>query len=87
VIFALDETVYDNGDGWISRGTAERDQLIEHREGVPWHEAPVPSRWHRCTPQTRGLLADVERCACGAIRSRHGLGSGSWGERNSRKRS
>lgn len=48
-------------------GTVE----LEHLDGVPWWEASVPRRWHRCRVQSRGhiSLSDyVERCACGAIR-------------------
>jgi hypothetical protein len=56
-------------------------EYIEHLDGVPWYEAGVPGRWHRCKPRTRGLLHRpvtrrasepaldyVERCACGATR-------------------
>jgi hypothetical protein len=52
---------------------------ISHRDGVWWHDAPIPRRWHRCTPWTRSLLAD--RCACGAIRTPFG-----WTDKNSRRR-
>jgi hypothetical protein len=41
---------------------------IEHLDGVPWHDAPAPPRWHRHWPQSRSRQA--ERCACGAIRFR-----------------
>ena len=40
-------------------------------DGIPWNEARIPSRFHLCTPQTRGYtnyFTYVERCACGAIR-------------------
>lgn len=51
-------------------------------DGIPWHQAPKPRRWHRCKAQTRGWirwLTYVERCACGAI------GDGRvWANRNSR---
>jgi hypothetical protein len=43
----------------------------KHDGGVPWWEAKVPHRWHRCKPQTTGAtsgLGLVQRCACGAIR-------------------
>lgn len=53
----------------------------EHLDGVKWFEAPVPRRWHRCTPQTRawiGLFTRVERCACGAIR----IDEGFWHNKN-----
>lgn len=63
---------------------AERDAGTEHVNGVRWHEAPLPRRWHRCRTQTSGWvgLTRVERCACGAL-SRNG---GRWLERNSRRR-
>jgi hypothetical protein len=53
-------------------------------DGVPWYEAPIPKRLHRCWPQTKGrynYLTLVERCACGSIRRP----DGPWIERNSRK--
>lgn len=59
---------------------------LEHRDGIPWWEAPVPRRWHKCSAQTVGWLSCgyVERCACGAI---SGLGArGYWFDRNSRRR-
>lgn len=31
------------------------DPQIEHRDGIEWHQAPIPPRWHRCKAQTRGL--------------------------------
>lgn len=56
----------------------------ENLNGVWWHKAPLPRRWHRCTPQTRATLNGlrVERCACGATR----LDGHAWIERNTRKR-
>ena len=63
--------------------------FIEHRDGVPWHDAPVPRKWHRCSAQSWGWVGSyglryVERCACGAIRlhKKH-----PWDERNTRSRS
>lgn len=49
----------------------------ESLDGVIWADAPLPRRWHRCTPQTRGWLGAnyTERCACGATRLR---ASGPW---------
>lgn len=44
---------------------------VEHLEGVPWHDAPLPRRFHRCWPQTRAWMnyfERIERCACGAGR-------------------
>lgn len=59
--------------------------MVEHLDGIAWHEAPIPAKSHECRPQTRGLLDDIERCACGALQFRHGPGSQIWGERNSRE--
>jgi len=58
--------------------------MIEHLDGVPWHQAPKPRRWHRCWPQTRGWMnyfTTVDRCACGAVRLDD---SPPWINRNSR---
>lgn len=55
--------------------------LLSHLNGVPWHEAPLPRRLHRCWPQTRVFLhlRRVDRCACGATRlDDHGL----WIDKN-----
>jgi hypothetical protein len=51
--------------------------------GVVWAEAPVPARWHRCQPQTRGRIGPdyIERCACGAIRDG---ACGPWARKNDR---
>jgi hypothetical protein len=59
------------------------DLELVHANGVPWWEAKVPHRWHRCRVQTSGVhrFVQVERCACGAIR----LDGRVWLERNSRK--
>jgi len=53
--------------------------------GVFWHEAKIPSRFHRCYAHTSGIAGFkiVERCACGAIRFD---GSG-WMEKNARRKS
>jgi hypothetical protein len=44
--------------------------IAEHRGGVEWWRAPIPRRWHRCTPWTIALVDDerVDRCACGGLR-------------------
>lgn len=53
-------------------------------DGVTWHKAPLPRRWHRCSTWTRGyLMGQIDRCACGAVR--YG-GSGSWFDRNSTRK-
>jgi hypothetical protein len=42
---------------------------IRHHNDIPWYDAPIPRRWHKCKPQTWGWIefTYVERCACGAI--------------------
>jgi len=65
---------------------AEAEGGILHLDGVPWWEAPLPRRWHRCRVQTSGLLHPgelVERCACGAFR----LNGRYWIDRNERRKS
>jgi hypothetical protein len=59
---------------------------VEHFHGIPWHDAPVPSRFHRCRVQTRGYIhyfTPVQRCACGAIRMDNHR---RWLDRNSRRK-
>lgn len=60
--------------------------LTEHRDGIPWDQAPLPRRFHWCRAWTVGYspaLGRVERCACGA----HAYGSmGGWSGKNSRRR-
>lgn len=62
---------------------------IEHFDGIPWYDAPIPRRWHRCKPQSRTCFDAgwagrdaIERCACGAIRYQRGV----WIRRNDRRR-
>lgn len=48
------------------------DPDVKHKDGVPWHKAPVPPGDHHCWVQTSGWtgeegLTQVLRCACGAI--------------------
>lgn len=60
---------------------------VTHRDGVAWFDAPIPRRWHRCSPQTKGWhnLTLVLRCACGAIGG-YEYGRLVWDERNSRRK-
>lgn len=53
--------------------------------GVRWHDAPRPRRWHQCEVQTRAWLNFelIERCACGAMR--HGGIQHRWINRNERR--
>lgn len=59
-------------------------KLNVHFDGIPWHEAPIPRRLHRCKVQTAGTLvgSEIDRCACGGIRWDNGI----WFERNSRRK-
>lgn len=59
------------------------DTELWHRGGVAWHDAPIPSRWHRYGWMNYVEL--MERCACGAIRVRRGRRN--WWGRNERRRS
>lgn len=70
-------TVHDSGS-----------TTMKHLGGVPWHEAPLPPRVHRCWAQTDGRInyfEQVQRCACGGIRTSAVKGS-DWFERNSRRK-
>jgi hypothetical protein len=76
---------------WVEVFRADDGPLVECVDGVWWHEAPAPRRWHRCRAQTRALMTSavdrrplyIERCACGAIREG---ARGLWWERNNRRR-
>lgn len=68
----------------LDAGDTDREDL----NGVPWWDAPIPHRLHRCTVQSRGWinwLTRVERCACGAIRIDGRFGSG-WHRKNERRK-
>lgn len=61
----------------------------EHRDGIPWHEKPIPFAFHRCKAQTWEVIGiiRVETCACGATRStdvRFNF-STTWGNKNCRQ--
>lgn len=58
---------------------------ITDRDGISWHEAPLPPVRHRCEAWTKGWsgLTLVERCACGGIRMDGRFGT--WSEVNKRK--
>lgn len=65
----------------------EEDEAEERRNsvgGVPWAEAPIPPRIHRCYAHTTGWIGfdQIQRCACGAIRNTRFNG---WLEKNSRR--
>jgi hypothetical protein len=44
--------------------------LIEHKDGIWWYEAPLPPKKHECEPWTSAWegFTQVQRCACGSIR-------------------
>jgi hypothetical protein len=49
---------------WTAKWTAAEERIgVVHRDGLPWNEAPLPRRWHRCAPWT--TLNGYWRCACG----------------------
>lgn len=54
---------------------------ITHVGGVPYYEAPLPPRLHRCRPWTVNARLDVERCPCGSRR----IDRGRWKLRNDRR--
>lgn len=60
---------------------------IDNKGGVPWWEAPIPRRWHRCSAQSTLQLSDsstVARCACGATSITFPGEKPFWLDRNSR---
>lgn len=85
------------GGSWSAQGfktqpdtTEDRDRrrhrkaAVEHRNGIPWYESPIPDPEHACTTQTSGILDQkrVERCACGAVRVEIEGRTGIWVNRN-----
>lgn len=74
-------------EGWdpLSPSIVGAPLEMYHLDGVPWWEAPLPSKRHQCVRQTyawSGYFNSIERCACGAIR-RDGR-FGVWDQRNER---
>lgn len=70
-------------------------EYIEHLDGTCWFDTKKPWRFHRCRPQTRGMIQGTgqvlyytERCRCGGIRmTRPGYENMmGWAQRNSRKK-
>lgn len=49
------------------------------KDGIPWHEAPLPRRWHRCSVWSLNIFG--ARCACGAC-----WFEAHWCDRNARRR-
>lgn len=60
--------------------------ISAHLNGVPWHRAPLPRRWHPCSPQTKAkhFHYTVERCACGAARTN--MTRPRWAGKNARRK-
>lgn len=77
---------YSSGDDPDNVWAQDRDS-IQHCGSTSWRDAPIPRRWHRCTPWSTHYnpahLVDAERCACGALRLD---GHGPWIYRNTRCR-
>lgn len=55
-----------------------------HKDGIPWDEAPIPRRWHRCKVQTEEWfgLRQYPLCSCGGLKTPYG-----WTMKNSRRKS
>jgi len=72
-------------ENWVLEYRSEDGTVeLENLDGVPWEIAPLPRRFHRCAPQTRGwisMFTRIKRCACGGI-NYGGIG---WFEKNSRR--
>lgn len=71
---------------WVKESVITPSVEVEHVDGIPWYDASIPRKIHRCKPQTRGYynwVNYVERCACGAIRL---YKNDRWIDKNSRKR-
>jgi hypothetical protein len=69
---------------WLGTGQPVE---VRHRNNLPWYDAPLPRRWHRCRPQTDGWLnlTRVQRCACGAIRDVYRGRWSCWVWKNTRR--
>jgi len=59
--------------GWRGSVTG----LYLHNDDIPWYKAPIPRRWHRCNPQSVGVLGTgfirtvILRCRCGSLLRGH----------------
>lgn len=77
--------MFETPEGFTTVGSWDGGRFeVAHRNGVPWFEAPLPHRFHRCKVQTQGWvdLDFIERCACGAVRLQR---SGWWRKNETRK--
>jgi hypothetical protein len=70
---------------------ARDEPSITDRDGIPWDQAPIPPRWHRCWPQTTiahplaGPAIDIGICACGGVSVGASIGP-TWTRKNYRRR-
>lgn len=73
-------------DGFVADPVLTSPALeVYHRDGIPWHQAPLPAPDHLCEVQTDGwqYITHFQRCACGA--HRFPGRSSKWQRRNTRK--
>jgi hypothetical protein len=57
--------------------------MMLSKDDTPWYDAPLPSRFHRCTVWSSGIAGGdlIGRCACGAVRI-----MGGWINKNERRK-
>lgn len=68
----------------IAEGT-DSIPMLSALDGVRIKDTPIPPRWHRCWPQTKGISSNfdqLEACACGAVR----FTGRPWIKRNTRRK-
>ena len=60
--------------------------IYQHKNDIPWINAPIPWQFHKCKPWTTGYInfIKIERCACGAINHQRPGEQRLWLEKNSR---
>ena len=70
--------------GMLEQIKTMKDYEVGHLDGIAWHEAVLPFRFHKCKVQTSGWLDShlVDRCACGSLR----VDQGHWNFKNERRR-
>jgi hypothetical protein len=69
-----DDRYINDLDSFIPVSREDKGLRVRHLDGVPWYDAPVPPKRHRCFAQTIGEESDligthttIERCPCGGI--------------------
>lgn len=81
----MTETQTVDADGFVlAYRSPDESTEVWHLDGVAWADAPLPRRFHRCRPQTKGttgFFIRVQRCACGAYRDNYLI----WIRRNERR--